>query len=394
MNKKSKIIAIILVIVLFLGISGMIIYAKFFEPKTTTTKKTTTVKTVTAKETELTDSVSITKGGEYNFTGTIKDGAITIDTDEDVTIKLTNVTINNSNGPAINVKNAKNVYLVIEGENTLSATVNEEEDACIYSKDDLEIEGTGTLTVKSNLDGITSKDDLVIKSGTYVINSDDDAIKGKDSVTIEDGKFTINAKGDGIKATNDEDIKKGIITINGGEFNITTETDGFDSSNIITINDGTLTINSNDDGVHADGMLEINKGTLTITAVEGLEATYIKINDGTINISASDDGINAANKSDNYSVLCEINGGSITIKMGQGDTDGIDSNGDLVINGGTIDITGNSPFDYDGTATYNGGKLIVNGEETNEITNQFMGGPEQGGPGDMQDRQGGFDRRR
>ena len=69
--------------------------------------------------------------------------------------------------------------------------------------------------------------------------------------------------------------------------------------------------------------------------------------------------------------------------MGQGDTDGIDSNGDLTINGGTINITGQSSFDYDGTATYNGGTLIVNGEEVYEITNQFGGmgpGGMQGGP--------------
>ena len=89
---------------------------------------------------------------------------------------------------------------------------------------------------------------------------------------------------------------------------------------------------TNDDGIHADGLLEINNGTMNINAVEGLEATYIKINDGTINISASDDGINAANKSDNYEIAIEINGGNITIKMGQGDTDGIDSNGNILKN--------------------------------------------------------------
>ena len=65
--------------------------------------------------------------------------------------------------------------------------------------------------------------------------------------------------------------------------------------------------------------------------------------------------------------------------MGQGDTDGIDSNGNLYINGGTINVTCNSPFDYDGEAKYNGGTLIVNGEETNTITNQFMGGGPMGG---------------
>ena len=113
---------------------------------------------------------------------------------------------------------------------------------------------------------------------------------------------------------------------------------------------------------------------LIIDASEGIEGTYVKINNGTINISASDDGINAGNKSKNYNTTVEINGGKITIKMAAGDTDGIDSNGNLYINGGTIDITGNSPFDYDGEAKYNGGTLIVNGETTNTITNQFMGG--------------------
>ena len=60
--------------------------------------------------------------------------------------------------------------------------------------------------------------------------------------------------------------------------------------------------------------------------------------------------------------------------MGSGDTDGIDANGNIYINGGTIDITGNSPFDYDGNAEYNGGTIIVNGTKTNTITNQMMGG--------------------
>ena len=50
------------------------------------------------------------------------------------------------------------------------------------------------------------------------------------------------------------------------------------------------------------------------------------------------------------------------------------------MNGGKIDITGQSPFDYDGIAEYNGGTIIVNGTTTNKITNQMMGG------GMMQDR--------
>ena len=54
-----------------------------------------------------------------------------------------------------------------------------------------------------------------------------------------------------------------------------------------------------------------------------------------------------------------------------------DSNGNIIINGGTIDITGQSAFDYDGNAQYNGGTLIVNGQQVSSIPNQMMGG---GGP--------------
>ena len=83
----------------------------------------------------------------------------------------------------------------------------------------------------------------------------------------------------------------------------------------------------------------------------------------------------------NWTVGVVVNGGSITIVMGPGDTDGIDSNGSIVVNGGVIDITGNSGFDYEGVALLNGGTVIVNGQELSAIPNQMMGGPGPGGPG-------------
>lgn len=321
MNKK-KLLLIIIPIAIIIVLSIFVCF-KLFINKNASNNTNTNSK-------DETISTNITKGGSYSYNGSID--PIVVDTDEEVTINLSGVSIANESGPAINVKNAKKVTIVLDGENTLNATVNEdEEDSCIYSNSDLEISGDGIINISSNLDGIVSKNNITIKSGTYKLETGDDGIKSKSIVTIDNGNYTINAKGD---------------------------------------------------GVHADGYLEINDGTLDITAEEGLEATYIKINNGTINIKASDDGINASDKSSDYSILCEINGGNITIVMEQGDTDGIDSNGDLIINGGTINITCNSPFDYDGNATYNGGTIIANGQETNTITNQFMGGP-----------QGGFDRR-
>ena len=60
--------------------------------------------------------------------------------------------------------------------------------------------------------------------------------------------------------------------------------------------------------------------------------------------------------------------------MSAGDTDGVDSNGDIIVNGGTISVTGNSTFDYDGAAQFNGGTIYVNGQQVTEIPNQMMGG--------------------
>ena len=79
----------------------------------------------------------------------------------------------------------------------------------------------------------------------------------------------------------------------------------------------------------------------------------------------------------------EINGGSISIAMGPGDTDGIDSNGSLIITGGSIDITGSSSFDCDGQVSFTGGTVIVNGQQVDTIPSQMMGGMGRGGRGNM-----------
>ena len=148
----------------------------------------------------------------------------------------------------------------------------------------------------------------------------------------------------------------------------------------------------NDDAIHAVTLLEIDGGSFDITAAEGLEATYIRINDGTVNVSASDDGVNAAYKSSAYTPTFEMNGGVLTVVMGAGDTDGVDSNGNLIINGGTIDVTGSSAFDCDGSVQYNGGTVIVNGQQVDSIPTQMMGGRGgmggQGGMGGMGSRGG------
>jgi len=62
------------------------------------------------------------------------------------------------------------------------------------------------------------------------------------------------------------------------------------------------------------------------------------------------------------------------VKVGPGDTDGFDSNGDIYINGGTTDVIAPfSAFDCNGNAAINGGTVRVNGQVIHEITCE--GGP-------------------
>lgn len=305
-------------------------------------------------------NITITEEGTYVISGYADNVTIIVDaTDEDkIDLVLDNLTIENASTPCIYVENADKVFislvenssLIVTGSFTSDGTANT--DAVIFSKDDLVIKGTGTLVINSTDNGITSKDDLKITGGTINITSSNDALEANNAIAIAAGNITINSKKDGLHAEYDEDTSKGYIYISGGNLNVT----------------------ASDDAIHATTTLVIDGGTIDLNAREGLEATYVQINDGVINISASDDAINAGAKSNSYTPTIEINGGDLTITMGQGDTDAIDSNGNLYINGGTINIIAQCPFDYDLEAKYTGGTIIVNGKETNTITNQMTGG--------------------
>jgi len=312
-------------------------------------------------------NITITEAGVYILSGTAKNVTVTVNTtDEDAKVQLVlnGVSITNSNAPAIYVVSADKCFITtasgttntlsVTGTFTADGTTNT--DAVIFSKSDLVLNGTGTLTISSTANGITSKDDLKVTGGTYNITSTKDSLEANDSIAICGGTFTINSSKDGLHCENSDD-KTGYIYISGGTFTITAA----------------------DDGIQGTTVVEINGGTFTIKSAEGIEGTYVLINDGTISISASDDGINAASKSSACSVVIEINGGNITIVMGSGDTDAVDANGSIYVNGGNINITGNSAFDYDVTGQLNGGTVIVNGSQITQMTNQMMGGGNKGG---------------
>lgn len=396
---------------------------------------------------ELSDEdINITKAGTYILQGTLN-GSVIVEVSENdkVQLVLDGVNIHADDFAGIYIKEADEVEITlsentdnyIDDSSSYTQIDNNGVDALIYSKADLLINGTGTLNLNSSYNhGIVSKDDLIIASGNYSINVAGQGLKGKDCVKIADGNFVIKSGKDAIKSDNDTDEGRGYIYIENGTFNIDSNADGvyaynllqiengsfkvktnasntatsnkaIKSDNEIIINGGNYSIDSADDGIHSnlnilitdgdinitctdddaihgDGKVQIDGGNFTLNAREGVEATYVLINGGSFNMNAIDDAINAGQKVNDYTPTIEINDGNITIVMAQGDTDAIDSNGNIIVNGGTINITGQSAFDYDGTAQYNGGTIIVNGSEVNKIENQMMGG------GGMFGQGGGF----
>ena len=256
---------------------------------------------VTVKE----NTITISEAGTYVLSGSLSNGQVIIDTDDEkVHLILDSVTINCDTSAALYVKSADKVFVTLaEGsENTLSnakdfvAIDDNNIDAVIFSKDDLTLNGSGTLTIKAAYGhGIVSKDDLVITSGTYDITAAKHALAGKDSVRIANGTFTLTAGKDGIHSENTDNDEKGFIYIADGTINITCDSDGFDAEETLQVDGGTITVAAGDDGLHADGDLIIQAGTINITkSYEGLEGMTVTITDGDITVNSSDDGINAA----------------------------------------------------------------------------------------------------
>ncbi len=355
------------------------------------------------------NKVYITEGGDWEVTGTCDNGMIYVNTGEEkdvndkVKLRLNGMSLTNTSGPAIYFDRCKKSFITVESgsENTVtdSATYDEayaEAKGAIHSDDSLEIKGKGSLTVNGNYKhGINSDDDIVIENGVFQINSATDGLHANDYIVV-DGKnikLNIDSQSDGIesegyltidKASLDVEASgKGIkaegdLSVLGGTVKINSTDDTVHSNTNITISGGTFDLRSGDDGIHADTTLTISGGEVNVSqSYEGLEANDIVIDGGTINVAASDDGLNAAGGNDqssqggrpgqNQFQPGTASNSSITINDGYvyviSSGDGIDSNGALNLNGGTVIVQGpasggNSCMDADGVVQFNGGTVL------------------------------------
>ena len=212
-------------------------------------------------------SATITCPGAYYVTGESSDFQVVVNTpgaenEGNTGIYLYNATLKSSNSPIL-VKNAeKTVIHLVKGTtntvedgngNHMFTKINGAQDtakAAIYSRDDLNIKGAGTLTVKGKFkSGIQCSNDLKIKNGNITVEAEENAIKGKGSLQISGGTLNLTAKkGDGLESDECEEVNgecknivegKGIIDIRGGNITIKAGDDGIDAANFIRVSDST-----------------------------------------------------------------------------------------------------------------------------------------------------------
>ena len=367
-------------------------------------------------------SVVIAQAGRYVVSGTLSDGSIVVDTDSNakVWIMLDGAEINCSDNACLRVEQADKVFLTLaaDTENSLSSGEEFSEEAVaaniggtIFSRDDLTINGSGSLRVMAAYkQGIDVNDELVITGGSITIEAPQDGIPVNDGFRLEEAKLEISAGDEGINlqgpdallyiASGSIGIKStgaGIkcaasMLIDGGSLDIRSDGDGLHSDGDLSVASGALRICSGDDGIHAESAVSISGGSIIISeCYEGIEALTIDVSGGEIEIYPTDDGMNANGGSGGFGpghgmfmhqpeetetvrdadTWMHISGGSITIiNESARDADGIDSNGSIIISGGSIRVSltasgSNNAFDCGsesgGICQVTGGSIVACG---------------------------------
>lgn len=305
--------------------------------------------------------VTITDEGTYLVSGSLTDGMIVVNAQKEdkVQLVLQSVSIQSNTSAPVYILQADKAFVTLEGENSLSnggsfvAIDDNNIDSVIFSKEDLTLNGTGSLTISSPAGhGIVSKDELTVTGGSYQLTTSGHGVEGKDSVSIAGGSFTVDAGKDGIRAENDEDANLGYVYITNGTFDISAEGDGISAGAAMELLDGTYTITTGGGSVNGQkqtsdnwgnfgggrgpggmggfGGMESLEAETDSTSIKGIKAGGdLTVSGGTYTINAADDAIHS-------NANLTVTGGNFTIATGD---DGFHADETLTIAEGTVNIT-------------------------------------------------------
>ena len=293
--------------------------------------------------------VVISGAGRFVLSGSLTDGSVIVDAhaNSKVWLLLDGAELNCSDDACLRIDQADKVFLTLaEGSvNRMTGPVvfsaeaeRDGTDGVIYAHDDLTINGSGSLSVTAHyLHGIVAKDDLVITGGIIDVKAQADAIRANDSLRICSTSLSMEANDDGISVRE----PGGYLYIESGSFSITAEDDAVKSVGALTVAGGDFTVDSVGDAFSSDTAVSIEGGAIEVqSCYEGVEAPLISLSGGDLTIYARDDGFNAsASLTSTGLPQVLISGGALTIVNATAtDADGIDSNGDILVSGGTVRI--------------------------------------------------------
>ena len=349
------------------------------------------------------DDLSIKGSGSLTVKGNYNNG---IHTSNDLKIKKSTGTLN------VTAKNCGlkgKASLTINGGNI---TVNASGDGIKSDEDDATklAEGKGfvmiaggTITITSAFDGISASNTVQFTKGE---TTDEPTVKitaggGQtclgNSTSSQSGRGGWGMMGGGNSCSPDSSMK-GIkadsnIVIEAGKIDVNSHDDGIHSDGNITVSGGFASVKTDDDGLHSEKALTIKGGTVEVTmAYEGMEGAEMNFEGGVTSVITTDDGWNAAGgmststggnqggrggfgSSDGSKA--KVTGGFHYIYVGTGDTDGLDSNGDIDISGGVVVIECRmnggmgGMVDSDGNTSITGGKLLGFGTNNSEEGTQY-----------------------
>jgi len=313
------------------------------------------------------DDLVITGG-----TITVTAAADAIHANDSLRIKEASITVEAGDDGLVTSNEAENGYLYIES-GTLQVTAA---DDGIHTTGDITIAG-GDLTLSAGDDGIHSDASVYIKDGTVLVKECYEGIEAL-IIDVSGGEITLYPKDDGFNANGNSDSQIGAGGMQGrpgggmhggmgGGMR-----GGMDSS-MAGSADSTDETAAPSDMASADmtGSIQAPPDMASADAAGGMQAPPDMASaDMTGGMQAPPDMASEDGNSQSASETVEeetyinISGGTITIINETGtDADGLDSNGDILISGGTIYVSlvgsgSNSAVDY---ASENGGVAEISG---------------------------------
>ncbi len=315
-------------------------------------------------------TVQITEEADYFITGTLEDGMLVVNAPKDAKIQLifSDAHITNSQNAALYISQADKVVLTLAqgSENSLissggfQAIDGNNIDAALYSKEDLTINGSGSLSVSSAQGhGIVSKDDLVITGGDIHITAASHALDANDSVRFANATLTATAGKDGIHAENNDDASLGFVYISSGTVTIDAQGDGISAGSTLDILGGDFNIVTG--GGYENGQKQSSDswggfpgGGMGGGGMGGGGRPGGRSAESSATTSASTDSTSMKGLK---ATTMEITGGSFVINSAD---DALHSNGSMTVAAGTFQIsTGDDALHAEDTLTVSGGTIQI-----------------------------------